>query len=101
MLTYILNCSQKSKQSSNHSDKPERVKLIGKTFKANVGSMCAETIPLDPCAGSQFDLVLKFNEDVTEEEVSDRGRKIAKNNFKAQWQIKDDVVIIEKLIRYG
>lgn len=78
MLTFILNCSQKSKQSSNHSDNPERVKLIGKTFKANVGSMCAETIPLDPCAGLQFDLVLKFNDDnvnVTEEEVGDCGKK--------------------------
>lgn len=28
-------------------------------------------------------------------------KKITKNNFKTQWQIKDDVVTIEKLIRYG
>lgn len=100
VLGFNINCSHKNENIIN----PEKVKLVGKTFKGVVGSMCAETMPPDPCAGSMFYLILKFNSNnvvVTENEIAACGEKVYKNSFTTEWTIKNNEVTIKKLIRYG
>lgn len=100
LMGFNLACSQKNKPVNN----PDKIKLIGKTFKGSVGSMCVETMPPDPCAGSMYYLILKFNANnaiVTEEEVADCGKKVRKNTFTTNWDIKNNIVTVNKMILYG
>lgn len=94
-LIFNFACSQKQN--------PNKLKFIGKTFKGNIGGMCAETIPPDPCAGYTTFLYIKFEENyaqVSEQNVS-CDKIVGKIEFKTKWEAKGNTINIEKLTRYG
>lgn len=97
IIVFNLSCSQ------IEDSKKDKQRFIGKTFKANIGGMCAETIPFDPCAGYTSFLYITFKEkdaEVSEQNISCE-KVIGKQELKSNWTAKGNSINVEKLIRYG
>lgn len=79
--------------------------LNGKSFSANIGTVCVETSPPDPCAGYQIYLDLNFSEfevEVIEKEISTCGKVKYENKYLSEWYFENpDKVIIKKLTSYN
>lgn len=76
--------------------------LNGRTFSANIGSVCEETSEPNPCAGYQIYLELKFNEfevEVTEKEISSCGKVNYEKKYLSIWDYElGDKIKIKKLV---
>ena len=77
--------------------------VLNKTFRTSVGSMCVETSKPTPCAGYTVFLELNFKNDfvlVNEKNENECGI-ISENKYKTNYNIKGNIVKVDKLTRYG
>ena len=78
--------------------------LIGKSFKAKIGSVCQETSKPDNCAGYEIFLEIKFNKnniEILRKEINSCRQIVQLPKLYAEWAFeKPDKIIISKMAGY-
>ncbi|WP_075343592.1 hypothetical protein [Tenacibaculum agarivorans] len=71
--------------------------LFGKTFSANVNSVCEETPIPDPCAGEQIYILVKLTKDkieLTEKGISSCEKETYVHSYIYDWKLEDNEIIV-------
>ncbi|PKF74011.1 hypothetical protein [Chryseobacterium sp. PMSZPI] len=87
ILLFFLSCCQYYLAQTN---------LVGKSFRAVIGSVCEETTKPDPCAGYMIYLVLDFQKNhvnITEKNVRSC-KEFIKYQINATWKLNSNGEII-------
>lgn len=94
MLLILLYACQKSPEPDEYM---QELPLVGKTYKGLIGNMCNETSPPDPCAGTNYYLIMKFNDknvEMTDLEEGLCGGEINRKKYVGSYHLTDSILTL-------